>query len=150
MNDIKLVFPGLHAQKRHRLSGRRMYDPSVNDKIEVAILTRTQLPSDWKMFEGEPLLVALRFYVQRPQNHYRANGKLKSWAPVFCYSRPDIDNYIKLYLDAMAGIVYKDDGLVAVITAGKPYGDKPETQINIGSLNKEAAPGKERLGFRIV
>ena len=40
-------------------------------------------------------------------------------------TRPDIDNYIKIYMDALNGIVYDDDSQVAIVTGVKKYVDEP-------------------------
>ena len=45
--------------------------------------------------------------------------------------KPDLDNLIKLCLDSMNGIVFKDDSQVCAIIAMKGYGDIPRTELTI-------------------
>ena len=45
--------------------------------------------------------------------------------------RPDLDNLIKLILDSMNGIVFKDDSQVCAIIAMKGYGEIPRTELTI-------------------
>ena len=47
--------------------------------------------------------------------------------------RPDLDNYVKFYLDVMNGIVYEDDKQVAELWCKKVFCDKPKVNILIHS-----------------
>ena len=44
--------------------------------------------------------------------------------------RPDLDNYLKC-LDALNGIVWKDDSQVVMITAQKKYGEEPRMIVTV-------------------
>ena len=46
-------------------------------------------------------------------------------------SKPDADNIGKLVLDAMNGIVYRDDCQVDLVTAGKRYGSPARVEVMI-------------------
>lgn len=48
-------------------------------------------------------------------------------------SKPDLDNIIKM-LDALNGIVWKDDSQIAQLTALKRYSSKPALVITVRSL----------------
>lgn len=69
-----------------------------------------------------PLLLSVRFAMPRPQGHYRANGELKPWAPVFVDRQPDLSKLIRSTEDALttAG-VWVDDARVAGVWASKRY-----------------------------
>ena len=45
--------------------------------------------------------------------------------------KPDVDNLIKLYLDVMSGIVFKDDNCVSLGSAIKVYTDSPRVEIYV-------------------
>ena len=64
------------------------------------------------------------FSMPRPKSHYRT-GKyshlLKKNAPMQCITKPDIDNLVKFYLDAMTGSFWRDDAYVCTIEASKIY-----------------------------
>lgn len=65
-------------------------------------------------FDG-PVIVSLGFSLQRPK-----------WAPKRVKVpavRPDLDKLVRAVLDAMTGIVFKDDGQVIRLTATKVYAD---------------------------
>ena len=43
--------------------------------------------------------------------------------------KPDLDNVVKLILDAINGIVFADDKQVVSISASKAYSDTPRTTV---------------------
>jgi len=47
------------------------------------------------------------------------------------YTRPDVDNLLKSYLDAMTGIVWKDDGCVWGASCRKWYREKHGVEIRV-------------------
>lgn len=49
-------------------------------------------------------------------------------------TRSDIDNHIKMVLDAGNGVLWQDDSQVAVISATKTYGERGSTQVCIQIL----------------
>lgn len=64
--------------------------------------------------KGVALVLTIQFVVARPKS------KPKSAYPT---TRPDLDQYLKLFLDAGNGILWEDDSQVVSIYAGKQYGD---------------------------
>lgn len=49
-------------------------------------------------------------------------------------SRPDTDNYVKGVLDALNGLVVKDDSCIVHIEAGKFYSDRPRIEIEVEEI----------------
>lgn len=45
--------------------------------------------------------------------------------------KPDIDNVLKIVLDSLNGIAYKDDSQVVMVTGRKIYGQEPKLIIEI-------------------
>lgn len=122
------------ARKSHRhLRNGLTYDPSKTDKKVFLKQVEHQVPRI--PIEG-PIKMELEFYVARPKNHYRT-GKfshiLKPDSPVYKISRPDIDNYIKLVLDALNKVFYKDDSQIHAISATKEYSPEPKTIVRIAT-----------------
>lgn len=48
--------------------------------------------------------------------------------------RPDLDNYIKLALDAMNKIVFDDDAQVCTLMSNKRYSAEPKLEITVSPL----------------
>lgn len=76
------------------------------------------------MLEG-PVRVRARFMFERPASHYgtgRNAGVLKrviNW--VTSHQKGDIDKHLRSVLDALTGVVFKDDCQVAEVAAWKVY-----------------------------
>ena len=129
------------AQKRHRYrrtSNRIItYDPSSKDKDALAKLMADSMPST--PF-NEPVCVMLTFYLRRPKKHFRTgkfSSELKKDQPIEHTNRPDIDNLIKLFLDAGNKILWEDDCYVTGVFAKKLYSRNPRTEVEIWMPNND-------------
>ena len=123
---MKLRIDNCIAQKRHRFARGFVYDPSAKDKKIAYKEIKEQ-------FTGEPYTDALKiqfvFHIKRAKSHFRTGkyaNELKPSAPLYHTKRPDIDNYVKFYLDVMQmnKLVYLDDSQVIELSAKKIYNDK--------------------------
>lgn len=82
-----------------------------------------------------PLEVEMEFCFQRPASHYNADGSLSSSGRCqLVPPRADVDNLVKGVLDALNGLAYTDDNLVASIKAVKRYCRKERTYITLRKL----------------
>lgn len=72
-----------------------------------------------------PCIVECVFYMRRPLGHFVANdarrGILKDTAPEFHTVKPDASKLRRSTEDAMSGIVYEDDSLIAKGSQEKRY-----------------------------
>lgn len=71
-----------------------------------------------------PVSLDIEFRYSRPKSHYgRRNGQpyLKDTAPLYKTSAPDLDKLVRAVNDALKGIAFVDDALVAAITVVKVY-----------------------------
>lgn len=57
--------------------------------------------------------------------------------------KPDIDNLVKLVMDSMNGVCFRDDSQVCLLIAMKGYGDNPRTEI----IMTEGINGREEFGY---
>lgn len=123
------------ALKRHRVGRNgRMYDPSFTDKRRF----------NNKAFEFRPkqpltgdLMVRLTFVLKRPKSHFRTGkfqGIIKErYRNIYPSTKPDLDNMVKMVLDALKGF-YKDDSQVVQLQALKIYEteiEEPKTEVYI-------------------
>ena len=119
------------AQKRHRHIGKfvRVYDPSQKDKKTFA----KNISKEWKKapLQGNVILF-VTYYMARPKKHFRT-GKfahiLKDNAPEYHNTKPDIDNLVKLTMDACNNLLWKDDCVIVGIVAKKLYSKNPRTEM---------------------
>lgn len=74
--------------------------------------------------EGAVTLAAM-FVFPRPASHLRKDGQLRKGAPRLPAHRPDLDKLGRAVLDALTGVVFKDDGQVVELALEKAYGHVP-------------------------
>lgn len=106
---------------------------------EVAQLATVEMGNDgpWEDAVG----VRLTFILPRPQGHYgtgRNAHVVKDSSPKRPVTKPDLDKLIRSMLDAMTGIVFRDDSQVAILDCAKVYavvGDSPGAHVEVWSLS---------------
>lgn len=77
-----------------------------------------------------PVCVTMEFCMPRPKAHFGKSG-LKGSVPFAHSSRPDIDKLQRLVLDALTGVVWKDDSQVSKIVCTKLYSTIPGVNIMV-------------------
>lgn len=119
-DSVSFTVPGPPvALQRARLSTRggfaRAYDPEHN-RTAKALVAACALEVGGKPLEGA-LGMRVSFFVPKPKSKHRKNSDPYPHPT----SKPDLDNYVKLVLDGMNGIVYNDDSQVVSIEAHKHW-----------------------------
>jgi Holliday junction resolvase RusA-like endonuclease len=90
--------------------GGRVFTP------KATVLAEGRIVEAW-IAAGRPRLegavaVDVTLIVTRPQSHYRTNGELNAAGlrkPLPTGKKPDVDNALKLVMDALNGKAYRDD-----------------------------------------
>lgn len=109
----------------------KTYDPKQSRDHKADIRYQVMYATHTVM-DG-PLTMILEFFMPRPKSHYNSKG-LKTNAPVWHISRPDIDNLIKICLDALKGVLWKDDTQVCNILAQKKYAEFTGIKITVKEI----------------
>ncbi|EJN56384.1 RusA family crossover junction endodeoxyribonuclease [Loigolactobacillus coryniformis] len=116
--------------------GVRMYDPRKVKKFKQTIAYEARLTYKDKPLSGA-LDVSIDFY--RPNQKQvskrelaRRNAKLS--LPVV---KPDLDNYIKSFLDALTDIYWVDDNEICHLDVWKFYSSTPRIEITVKSLEEK-------------
>jgi Holliday junction resolvase RusA-like endonuclease len=109
----------------------RIYDPQAKQKEEIRWRIRG-------LYKEEPvtipIYVEILFYMPIPKHTSTVRKKDMINGKMHHMKRPDVDNLIKLILDCMTGIVYKDDSQICDIRAKKLYAESPATIIQISRM----------------
>lgn len=87
------------------------------------------------------LRVAVVFVMPRPKGHFgsgRNAGRLKPNAPKYHTVKPDATKLMRALEDALTGILWADDTLIAEQAVSKVYGDKPGASVTVVALEAEA------------
>lgn len=126
------IEPKPQSRPRFTRQGRAYDDPKMKAwRNHCQLLVANQYMGQ-DMLEGA-LRVRARFYIKPPQ--YLSKAKkyhqtlLDEVIPVD--KKPDVDNYEKALYDSMSGIVFKDDGQIALHDVGKFYSLNPRIEVEI-------------------
>jgi Holliday junction resolvase RusA-like endonuclease len=82
-------------------------------------------------FEDIPLRVAMVVDVSVPESWPEKKKQSAVYGGILPTKRPDIDNYQKLVLDAMNGIIFRDDSQVVEIYSMKRYAAEPRLVVRV-------------------
>jgi Holliday junction resolvase RusA-like endonuclease len=87
----------------------------------------TSVASEWGCLPliDTPIHVQFAFVMPRPKSHFRTGkhaGELRPDAPTWHASKPDVLKLSRSTEDALTGIVWRDDCLIASEVATKRYG----------------------------
>ena len=143
--DYKLVVLGNpKPQARHRTytkgrDGRPLpyplqVDPSAKDKKNLRQVVQDQAPETPL---DCPLKVVIQFFFPYRKGDFgtgRNEGVLKESAPAWHTTRPDCDNCIKMVLDALNGVFWRDDTVICKLETEKKYSLNPRTEIFITKI----------------
>ena len=124
-------------QSRPRFARRGNFTTTYEDKDMKAWRNQYRLLIA-NQYMGQPILegalrAKVRFYIKPPQ--YIAKVKKNQQAlldeiiPVG--KKPDVDNYEKALYDSMSGVVFQDDGQIALHDVGKFYSLKPRIEVEV-------------------
>lgn len=107
------------------------YDPKESKDYKADIKYQILQQNPQKMNGG--IAMSVEFTLQRPKSHYTSKNVLKGTAPVWCTSKPDLDNLVKAVMDAITslGKIWQDDKQVCSMYQGKKYGENPQIQISL-------------------
>lgn len=104
------------------------YNPQASKKSADQIIAKDQMQNNnYDKIDNIPLKVDLFFKIKNTNKTNSTND--------FVIKKPDVDNYVKYYLDVLKGIAYKDDNIISCIFAIKQYSDKDETIINLSRMD---------------
>ena len=142
--SITLEFPGkpkaVQSVRVSVIAGfAHKYQPreQIEWKNYLMILAREQLPSDFKIFTGVPLKIEMAFVFLLPKSApKRIQAAVQDAGDrVWKITKPDVtDNLPKGVVDALAGIVYRDDCIISDSHATKYYGLEEKTVVKITEI----------------
>lgn len=125
------------AQSRPRFSKWGTYEESSMKEWKSNFKTMLKLQRP-RLIEQGAISLIITFYVKAPQYivKKKSNQEDLLHERIYVDKRPDLDNYLKAVMDAANGILYKDDGQIAVIACQKLYSLKPRIEIEIEMVDE--------------
>ena len=133
---IVLTVPG-NPQGKQRPKAKRMgqftgiYTPekTVNYETYIKELFVTKYP-DFMPLAG-PLILHFIAYVSIPSSTSQKKKALMLDGLIIPEKTPDIDNILKIIMDALESVAYKRDSQIAVAVNVKLYSERPRLELKI-------------------
>lgn len=141
-NVVKVVVDGEPvAQGRPRFARRGAFvsvrDPEKSKAYKQLIYTKVlgQLTSGKaKQFpKGHPLFAHIISYRHIPTDLKKKDREAAESERLLPVTKPDTDNYIKIALDALNKLLFRDDSAVTTVFAEKRYSRTPRMEITVCS-----------------
>lgn len=131
---------GFPIKRKDGTIGVAMVDDSKNGKnwrADVKTAATTAMSeARLRLFDG-PVRLELTFVRSRPKSHFRTGRNshlLRSGAPHYPDTRPDLTKMLRAVEDALKGIVWRDDGQVVGQSNWKQYGEAERAEISVEQL----------------
>lgn len=133
---LRIEIPGDPvAWARAGQNGRFKYTPKPQAiAMDMVRLAANRVMATKSPLTG-PLHVSARFIYSWPASW--SEKKRKAAGAHWKTSRPDPDNLFKLVADALNGLVWTDDAVIASVEIQKQFGVKPFTIITIEELTEQ-------------
>lgn len=133
---IKFIVPGRpkgKARPRFTRSGLT-YTDAKTVKYEESVAMMYAATHAKKLEKGTPIRVEITaiYYIRKDESVLRHN--LMAQGTVRPTKKPDLDNVVKIILDALNGVAWDDDSQIVEIVAKKQYGDEPCVIVEIEKL----------------
>lgn len=139
--EINIVVPGQpQPQGRPKFASRgkfvTVYDPPKSKAYKKLVARYAMQHKPKELLEGE-LEVEILIFKQSLKSFSKKNAALAESGLLRPTTKPDADNYAKGPLDALKGIIWKDDGQVVDLIARKYYSSEPRIEISVRTLEEQ-------------
>lgn len=146
LKEITVTVPGKPIGKgRPRTTKTGItYTPAKTRQWERAasVLAKRELAFSKPMQRPVEVFIVLSFSIPASWGQKRRAKALAG--DIGHTTRPDADNAAKAALDALSGIVYRDDSQVTDLIVRKRYSETPQVQITVREINQESAQERGR------
>lgn len=114
--------------------GIRLYDPAKVRLFKQAVASEAMFTYRGKPLTG-PLRVKVTFYRTNQKGQSKIELKRREQGMSLPVVKPDLDNYVKSFLDALHGIYWPDDASICEIIASKKYSSSPRIEIEVSAID---------------
>lgn len=132
----------IHIHGNPAGKGRARFGHGRTFTPKETVMAENDIRAAWKAvgaprLEG-PIALDVELYVTRPKAHYAVSGALSAVGrrmPRPSNRKPDLDNAVKLIMDALNTRAWADDVQVVELFVGRAWADVPQTTINARELS---------------
>jgi len=118
----------------------RTYTPDSTTDYEQLVRS-VYRASGGTYHENGYIRLAVRAYFAVPKSATKKRRAQMLCAQLMPAKKPDIDNIVKIIMDGLNGVAYKDDAQVVSIMASKAYSDTPRVEMEITAEGEENTNG---------
>lgn len=132
---IAITIPGEPLGKaRPRWAKYGMYTPkkTVNYEVLIKEVFIAEHP-DFKPIENA-VAIHMKAYYAIPSSASKKAKEAMLAERLRPTKRPDYDNVLKVFSDALNGIAYKDDGQIVTAIFEKYYSDRPRVELSLSAI----------------
>lgn len=146
MTVVDFVVPGRPVGKgRPRLgAGGRVYTPRETTLAEQAIREAWINAGSVRLPDG-PIQLRVTLGCERPQGHFKKDGTLSTEGlrhPYPARQKPDLDNAVKLTMDALNSRAWRDDVQVVKLTVDRVWTPQAFTAVEAAPMGGVHVLGK--------
>lgn len=138
MKIVIMGEPKGKARPRFSRSGRNVhtYTPESTTDYEslVALMYRA---AGGKCHDEGYVHINIKAFFQMPKKSSKKRVEDMRSGIILPAKKPDIDNIVKIIMDGLNGVAYRDDAQVVSVMASKVYSDIPRVEVEI--ISEEAA-----------
>ncbi len=134
LNELYIEIPGKPVPKgrpRFNMKTGRIYTAkkTLDEEKRIHVIIIGDHNTDYRMYNDFRGLVVIDLMYYLPfASHLKKAEKIESIPHII---KPDLDNLIKLTIDAITGVLFYDDNQVGQINASKLQSATPKTTIKI-------------------
>lgn len=136
MTGFTIVIPGKPTGKgRIRFNGKQSFIDKATAQAERDVLG-CWIDAGEPRLDG-PVQLLITLVIERPKGHFRKGGELAAEGLRHPYpenQKPDVDNALKLVMDALNGRAWRDDVQVVDVGINRQWGPRAETVITAVQL----------------
>ncbi len=139
--EIKFTVPGPPKGKQRprvcRINGQNVtYTPRQTTEYEKLVRVSYNAVSKVKFQRNKPLEISILALFPIPRHASKKLKELMLNGEILPTKKPDVDNVIKIILDALNGVCYHDDRQVCRVYFEKMYAENPEVKILIKNIKE--------------
>ena len=139
---VKFKIPGQPFGKQRprmcRINGRSVtYTPKETKEYEKLVRASYTAASKASFSRDEPLEISITALFSIPKSRTSKQKTLMLSGVIFPTKKPDGDNIIKIILDGLNDVAYRDDSQICRINFKKGYAENPEVNVEIKNILQE-------------
>lgn len=114
----------------------RAYTPKDTAMYENLIRVEYELQTERHRFSDDDMLgMFITAYYPIPKSASKKKHEAMNDGKIRPTKKPDADNLIKCFADALNNIAYKDDSQLVTVCCKKFYSDEPRTEVSIRNID---------------